>query len=487
MFGQRTIICLGFFANSFLAATCVHSQLVPASDLSFQQPNEIFVSEVDQNDLVMRMQAMESQTHELREQIAKLESSNKQKEVPKPKLPNVAISGVFQADGVAFNQDDASREAYGRIESGADFRRARLGAKGAVSDRMDYFMQMDFAAFGRPTFTDLYVDFKDAGPLGTIRIGQWKQPFSLEVASSFRYTTFMERAGTFQAFTPFRHLGIGFYDHSEDLHWTWAASYFRTGQDQFGGSLSTDGGNGLAGRITHLLWHDNAAGDDYLHLGAGYFLNAPPNERARFRSIPEIFVGEFVVPSGEPIGTSGLAVPDVANGTPSFVDTGVLAGTSLAQSFGTEALWVRGPLSWQMEAIGTHVDTSTVGNGFLGGGYSQVGYFLTGEHRPYDRKAGAIDRVIPLNSLSKNGQGFGAWEVAARWSYLDLTDNLIRGGEMQNITLGLNWYVNPYCKCVLNYIDSWSESRPIRNGSIQGNQFIASETDVWCMRVQLDF
>ena len=484
---HRTILCLGFFANFFLAASCVHAQLVPASELSFQQPNEIQVSELDQNNLLMRMQAMELQTHELREQIAQLENSSKQKEVPKPKLPSVAISGVFQADGVAFNQDDASREAYGRVESGASFRRARLGAKGAVTDRMDYFMQMDFAAFGRPTFTDLYVDFKDTGPLGTVRIGQWKQPFSLEVVSSFRYTTFMERAGTFQAFTPFRHLGVGFYDHSEDLDWTWAASYFRTGQDQFAGSLSTDGGNGLAGRITHLLWHNNAAGEDYLHLGSGYFLNAPPNERARFRSIPEIYVGEFVVPSGEPIGTSGQAVPDVANGTPFFVDTGVLTGTSLSQSFGTEALWVRGPLSWQTEAIGTHVDTSTVGNGFLWGGYSQVGIFLTGEHRPYDRKAGAIDRVLPLNSLAKTGQGFGAWEVAARWSYLDLTDNLIRGGEMQNITLGLNWYVNPYCKCVVNYIHSWSNSRPIRNGIIQGNQFIASETDAWCMRAQLDF
>ena len=184
----------------------------------------MLVSEVDQNDLAVRMQAMELQTHELREQIAKLENSSKQKEVPKLKLPSVAISGVFQADAVAFNQDDASREAYGRVESGADFRRARLGAKGAVTDRMDYFIQMDFAAFGRPTFTDLYVDFKDAGPLGTVRIGQWKQPFSLEVVSSFRYTTFMERAGTFQAFTPFRHLGVGFYDHSEDLDWTWAAS-----------------------------------------------------------------------------------------------------------------------------------------------------------------------------------------------------------------------------------------------------------------------
>jgi phosphate-selective porin OprO/OprP len=484
----RSVVCVGLVAlSTLLTASTLQAQVVPTTASPFLPGSEENLEVIGETDLLNRMQAMESQSIELREKIKTLEDANKQKDAAKTKLPSVTINGVFQADGVAFDQDDDSRAAYGRVEGGGDFRRARLGAKGSVTDRMDYFMQMDFAFFGRPTFTDLWVDFKDAGPLGTVRVGQWKQPFSLEVVSSFRYTTFMERAGTFQAFTPFRHLGIGFYDNSEDLNWTWAASYFRTGQDQFGGSLSTDGGNGMAGRLTHLLWYDGAKGEDYLHVGAGCFLNAPPNERARFRSIPEIYVGEFVVPAGEPIGTSGQAVPDVANGTPFFVDTGVLNGTSLTQSFGTEALWVRGPLSWQSEAIGTVVDTSSVGNGFLWGGYSQVGFFLTGEHRPYDRKAGAVDRVIPFHSLAKCGQGIGAWEIAARWSYLDLTDNQIQGGDMQNLTFGLNWYANPNCKCVFNYIHSWAESRPIRNGSIVGNQLIASETDAWGMRVQLDF
>jgi phosphate-selective porin OprO/OprP len=484
MCDRRRLVSVGLVMACFLTTSHLYAQVVLApSSPYFQAEEEI----LDESDLLARMQALESQSEELREKIKELEGANNQKDSVKAKLPSVTISGVFQADGVAFSQDEESLDAYGQVEGGGDFRRARLGAKGAVTDRMDYFMQMDFAFFGRPTFTDLWVDFKDAGPFGTIRVGQWKQPFSLEVVSSFRYTTFMERAGTFQAFTPFRHLGIGFYDHSTDLNWTWAASYFRTGQDQFGGALSTDGGNGMAGRITHLLWYDGSSSKDYLHVGAGYFLNAPPNERARFRSIPEIYVGEFVVPVGEPIGTSGQAVPDVANGTPFFVDTGSLSGTSLTQSFGTESLWVRGPLSWQSEAIGTIVDTSTVGDGFLWGGYSQVGLFLTGEHRPYDRKAGAVDRVIPFHSLSKYCQGMGAWEVAARWSYLDLTDNQIRGGDMENMTWGLNWYANPYCKCVFNYIHSWSESRPIRNGTILSNQFISSETDAWGIRVQVDF
>lgn len=437
-------------------------------------------------DLSMRLKALESKETLTEAELKKL-SDAKRPAAEKPKFPNVTVNGVFQADAVAFNQLQSSREAYGRVESGADFRRARLSAKGAVSDRMDYFMQMDFGFFGRPTFTDVWADFKEAGPLGTVRVGQWKQPFGLETVSSFRYTTFMERSSLFQAFTPFRHIGVGFYNHSDDLDWTWAASYFRTGQDQFGGSLSTNGGNGGAGRLTHLLWHEGAKGEDYLHVGAGYFLNAPPNEKVRFRSIPEMFVGEFVVPTGSPIGTSGQAVPDVANGTPFFVDTGTIAGTSLTQTFGLESMWVRGPLSWQSEAMGCFVDTSRNGTAFLNGAYSQVGWFLTGEHRPYDRKAGAIDRVMPFHSVSKCGGGCGAWEIAARWSYLDVTDRQIQGGMMQNMTAGLNWYVNPNCKCVFNYVHSWADSRPIRNGTILSNDFISSQTDVFGMRCQLDF
>ncbi|MFN9416433.1 MAG: porin, partial [Pirellula sp.] len=189
---------------------------------------------IDVQELTLRLQTLEDKERQTAVQWKKLQDAKKPS-AEKPKLPNVAINGVFQADAVSFNQGETSKEAYGRIDGGADFRRARLSAKGAVSDRMDYFMQMDFGFFGRPTFTDVWADFKDVGSLGTVRVGQWKQPFGLETVSSFRYTTFMERSSLFQAFTPFRHIGVGFYNHDDNLDWTWAASYFRTGQDQFGG------------------------------------------------------------------------------------------------------------------------------------------------------------------------------------------------------------------------------------------------------------
>ncbi len=417
----------------------------------------------------------------LESRIKALEEKQAKAEAAKNKLPSVTVNGVFQADAVMFGQTDASVDQFGDIENGAGFRRARLSAKGAAYEKMNYMMQMDFGFFGRPTFTDVWVEQTEVPILGNVRVGQWKQPFGLETVSSFRYTTFMERSSLFQSFVPFRHIGIGFYDHASDLNSTWALSYLRTGQDQFGNSLSTSGGNGLAGRATRLLWYEGEGGCNYLHLGGGYYLNSPPRDTVRFRSIPEMFVGEFAPGA---VGTSGQAVPGAMNGTPFFVDSGALGNVHRVDTFGTELLWVHGPWSMQGEAMGAVVSRSGVQDAFLGGAYAQVGYFLTGEHRPYDRKAGAIDRVLPRASFGKNG-GLGAWEVASRWSFIDLDDQQILGGTMQNMTHGLNWYINPYCKFVFNYIHSWVEGRD--RFPTLSNRIVHSQTDSFAMRVQLDF
>jgi phosphate-selective porin OprO/OprP len=424
-------------------------------------------------------------------------------ETPPPvKYPaNIQLSGVFQADGVVFHQDEANEAPFdeggvGHIENGADFRRARLGAKAALANNMNAFMQMDFAAPGRPSFTDVWVDWTDLPLLGTVRVGQWKQPFSLEVVSSFRYTTFMERSSLFQAFTPFRHIGIGFYNHADDLNTTWAASYFRTGQDQFGDSLSTIGGNGMAARLTHVLGYDQADGRNYLHLGGAYFLNTPPRHIAAFRSIPEIFVGQNRSDASTN-GSAGFGVPFEFDGTPFFVNTGNLTGVEHIHTFGSELLWVRGPLSVQAEAMAALVDRQSDETALLEGAYVQVGWFLTGEHRPYDRIAGAIDRVRPfedfflVHTTTGLERGLGAWEVAVRFSHIDLDDSGgdVSGGQMDNLTFGINWYCNPYCKVVFNYIHSWRDSptSPPRAAGEFPTESVASQADAFGLRTQIDF
>ena len=98
------------------------------------------------------------------------------------------------------------------------------------------------------------------------------------------------------------------------------------------------------------------------------------------------------------VGTSQVPVPGAANGTPFFVDTGNIP-TTISNRFGTEFLWVHGPLSIQSEAMCAWSIDWERSNVFFPGVYAQVGYFLTGEHRPYDRTLGCIDRVKPFEDF----------------------------------------------------------------------------------------
>lgn len=395
----------------------------------------------------------------------------------KTKYPNVEVHGVFQADSGWFHQDANSFATVGDIQDGADFRRARLSANGGIVENVNYFFQMDFAFPGRPTFTDVWFEVTKVPWLGNVRVGQWKQPFSLEVVSSFRYTTFPERSLLFQAFVPFRHIAVGFYDWSESERMTWAASVYRSGQDQFGDSIADSGGYAGVGRVTGLPWYDeDCDGAAYLHLGAAYNYVAPNNRLARFRTIPEFFIGDQ---APGVIGTAGIPVPGVINGTPFFVDTTTF-GVNHYNLAGTELLWVEGPLSVQSEFMYLSATrTNGVGANFPGA-YVTVGYFLTGEHRPYQRKLGQIDRIKPFRNFTfsgPDGTGWGAWELAARWSYIDLNSKDIQGGRLDDVTLGLNWYLNPFVKVQFNYI------RAMLDNPTHGS----SNTDIYGLRAQMDF
>lgn len=88
---------------------------------------------------------------------------------------------------------------------------------------------------------------------------------------------------------------------------------------------------------------------------------------------------------------------------PFFVSTGSL-NVSSYNVLGSELLWVQGPFSLQSEAMMNVVNQAGGGAAVLPGMYAQAGYFLTGEHRPYDRKTGTIDRVIPKSNLTFNGK-----------------------------------------------------------------------------------
>jgi phosphate-selective porin OprO/OprP len=60
------------------------------------------------------------------------------------------------------------------------------------------------------------------------------------------------------------------------------------------------------------------------------------------------------------------------------------------EMFNPELAWVAGPLSFQSEYFRTFIHSGEMGNPVFWGWYVQGSYFLTGEHRPYDRQYGAF-------------------------------------------------------------------------------------------------
>ncbi len=120
---------------------------------------------------------------------------------------------------------------------------------------------------------------------------------------------------------------------------------------------------------------------------------------------------------------------------------------------GLEAAAVAGPFSVQSEYQRANVNSASSGDPSFSGFYVMGSFFLTADHRPYSRSRGAFARVRPGHDFLDEG-GAGAWEIAARYSQLDLNDVMVQGGEMKNFTFAVNWYMNPYSRVSLNYVHS---------------------------------
>lgn len=173
--------------------------------------------------------------------------------------------------------------------------------------------------------------------------------------------------------------------------------------------------------------NDNA--DRLIHLGASYSWR-DTDDTMRFSSTPEANLSNW-----------------------EFIDTGDFYAERL-ELIGLEAAAKFGPLFAQAEWIRANVDADFRGDPVFDGWYALASYVLTGGHREYDAQEGVIGGLTPERpfDLRPGRRGWGAWELAARVSHLDLNDGFFRGGEEQNYTLGLNWYLTSNARIRFNYI-----------------------------------
>ena len=77
---------------------------------------------------------------------------------------------------------------------------------------------------------------------------------------------------------------------------------------------------------------------------------------------------------------------------------------------------------------------------------------LTGERRAYDAAQALFRRLVPEQPLRLCGGGLGALELAARVSWLDLSDAGLRGGRMLAVTVGPAWTWNRWVRVLAGYV-----------------------------------
>jgi len=90
-----------------------------------------------------------------------------------------------------------------------------------------------------------------------------------------------------------------------------------------------------------------------------------------------------------------------------------------------------------------------LGDLFFSGYHLSASWAVTGEMRAYRRRSGVFD-PLPVAGAVNQG-GWGALEAAVRYSRSDLTDRTVDGGEMDVLSLGINWWLTRGVQSGVNY------------------------------------
>jgi phosphate-selective porin OprO/OprP len=367
-----------------------------------------------------------------------------------------ALRTVVQFDAAHYSE--SLRTAANDLGSGTNFRRARLGFDATAYKDWNFALWGEFGGSGgeSPALNQAYVEYAGWKPFGLeepirLRAGAWATPSGLEDATSNTEELFLERPAVAEMVR-----GLATGDGRTGLGATargarWYASALWSGKVV--GVPSTpefDQQSGYALRMAFNPLH----GPGYdVHLGANVqgvldpadTTAGPVNTRAvRLQERPELRV-------------SGVRL----------VDTGAINSDGLT-AYGLEA-----GASWKnLYAAGEWygIDVSRKGTASaaspfdpsFSGWYLQAAWAITGEHHAWTNANGGFVGLKPARTFDPQRGTWGAWELAARYSELDLNDRAgvagaaapaggVRGGEQKITTLGLNWYPNNVVRFLLDY------------------------------------
>lgn len=367
----------------------------------------------------------------------------------------VALRGVFQFDAAHYDQEspgvvdnrragaDAGEGPNARdLSSGTTFRRARLGVEGTFARDWNYAITAEFGGGGSETtqLQQAWVEYAGLRPFGLrnplrLRIGAFPPSKGLENASSSSDLLFVERPAQAELV---RNIAGGNGRSAVQLAGNGERSFAAVALTGalVGGAGDFDEQLGLVARVAVL----GLSGDEYgLHLGANLNHVIEPGDRVvgpgvggtiRLRERPELRVD----------GTR-------------LVDTGALNAEGLT-AYGLEfgGQWKSFYIASEYNLI--EVDrVAPASDPSFDGWYVQGSWILTGEERRWTASSGGFGAVRPARPFDLAAGRWGAWELGARYSVLNLNDNAglpglapppdgVRGGEQEIVTFGVNWFPN---------------------------------------------
>jgi len=369
------------------------------------------------------------------------------------------IGGRIQSDWAWFNHTSEAEAALPplpggakqQIEAGSEFRRVRLYVGGTIYHNVDFMNEVDFAG-GTVALRNCWIALRNAD-YGTLQVGNMKEPIGTEELTEDLFTTFLERSTGDEAFAPSFKSGFQYSNVFLENRVSTQIGMYRDSVTNAGTNNGNDLSNNrsgeynFTGRVAGRPWVDEDA-HRYLHLGMAGSLRAPSDDLVQYRSRPEMHLA------------------------PRFVDTGVLNADEvklleLDSGFVAGPFWVFGDY---YDVTTDRVDASSVR---FSAWQLMAGFFLTGESKPYKTTNSTFDRIKPKSNFDGKG-GLGAWELAARWSNLNLNDKDVEGGELDTWTVGIGWYLNPNTRWMLDFVHTDQQDLDV---SINGIM----------MRFQVDF
>ncbi len=375
-----------------------------------------------------------------------------------------AFRGVFQLDAAKYDQrspgalatdfrrgsvgDAAEADRARDLNDGANFRRARIGVEGKAFGDWNYNFLYDFGGAGveeAGKISSAWVEYAGFAPF-SVRVGAFSPPSGIEEATSTNGSLFPERASPSEAVRGIAsgdgRTAAGLFGNGE--RWNLSAVF----SGNIIGTQTFDEQLAFVGRLAYV---PHKTPDSVVHLGVDTVIvidpaatgpNVAPGAATplRLRDRPELRVdGMRLVDTGA-IDAEGLTV----------------LGAEFAAQY--KAFSVQGEYY--------HIDVkrraSALSNPDFHGWYVQGAWTLTGEPRRYSMATATFDSPRGEKPFSLKEGGKGVWELAARYSDLDLDylagaagtaplASAIRGGRQQAYTFGLNWYPNAAVRFQADY------------------------------------